>query len=268
MEKDIKLIVSDMDGTLLQPGGVLDQRFFDLYEKMKERKIVFCAASGRQYYNLISIFDKIKDEIYFIAENGTLVRFKEQELLVSDIEKRFLGQIIDEVRAIERAYPVLCGKRSAYIERRDNPDFEEFAAQGAKYYNRCEVVDDLKMIVDDEILKVAVFDFVGSTENCWKYLEHFNDQLKVVISGPFWLDISAKIANKGVGLELVQKRLGVSADQTMIFGDQMNDYEMMTLGKYSYAVENAVDQVKAVANFRAKANTQNGVIEVLEQLLG
>lgn len=256
-----------MDGTLLSGDGKLDPSFFDLHKKMDQQGITFVAASGRQYYNLLKMFDSIKDKTYFIAENGTFVVYREEELLVVDIEKRYIDQIIDEIRMIDGAYPVLCGKKSGYIENFNNPDFESFEQWARKYYERCEVVKDLKSIVEDQFLKVAIYDFNGSSINCGPKLEHFNDNLKVVVSGQNWLDISHKEANKGVALELIQSRLGVSQNQTMVFGDQMNDAEMMQRGFYSFAVANAVEGVKAVSNFSAESNIDGGVIKVLQQYL-
>lgn len=268
MKKTIKMIVSDMDGTLLSPEGKLDPLFFQLHKKMEQKGIIFVAASGRQFYNLNNVFAPIRDKIYFIAENGNYVRYLDQELMVVDIPSDRLDHIIDQIRTIDRAYPVLCGKDSAYIEKRSNPDFEAFASEGGKYYDRCEVVQDLKEVIQrDRILKVAIYDFLGSSTNCGPMLEHFNDTLKVVISGKSWCDISHQDANKGVALDFVQRRLGIKANETIAFGDQMNDAQMLEHAYYSYAVENAVDGIKSIARFKSLSNRDNGVMKILEDLL-
>ena len=64
---DIRLIACDMDGTLL------DDQFWPLFDQLQERGIVFCPASGRQYYSLLEQFKPIADEVIFVAENGTYV---------------------------------------------------------------------------------------------------------------------------------------------------------------------------------------------------
>ena len=61
----IKLIASDMDGTLLNENNEINDEFFDIFNKLKERDIIFAAASGRQYYNLLKRFEKIKDDMMF-----------------------------------------------------------------------------------------------------------------------------------------------------------------------------------------------------------
>lgn len=136
MEKQsIKLIASDMDGTLLDSAGRLHPEFFSVFENLKEKDVVFVAASGRQYYNLLKLFNRIKDDIIFIAENGTYVISKSQELLVVNIPSEEVHEVVREVRKIKGAYPVLCGKNKAYIEDEDI----EFVRQARTYYERCEI---------------------------------------------------------------------------------------------------------------------------------
>ena len=67
----IKLIASDIDGTLVENStAVLHPEMFDLIRKLKEKGILFCAASGRQYQSIANMFEPVKDDIIFLAENG------------------------------------------------------------------------------------------------------------------------------------------------------------------------------------------------------
>ena len=70
----IKLVVSDMDGTLLNSKGKVSNRFFELFKELQKRNITFCAASGRQHNSIVSKLDAIKNEIYVIAENGGIAK--------------------------------------------------------------------------------------------------------------------------------------------------------------------------------------------------
>ena len=100
-KKPIKLIVSDMDGTLLDSNGILNPEFFTVFKDLSSEDIMFVAASGRQYYNLLKLFSSIKDKIIFIAENGTYVLFNSQELLIVDVPAEKAREVIREVRKIE-----------------------------------------------------------------------------------------------------------------------------------------------------------------------
>ncbi|MGL4910126.1 MAG: HAD family hydrolase, partial [Cetobacterium sp.] len=71
----------------------------------------------------------------------------------------------------------------------------------------------------------------------------------------------------GIALEALQKSLGVVYEETMIFGDYLNDYEMLKKGKYSFAMENAHEEVKKISNFIAKSNNDNGVLQELKKII-
>lgn len=66
----IKMVVSDMDGTLLNSNHQVSEQFFELFKELQSRDITFVAASGRQYNSIIDKLAPIKDEIIVIAENG------------------------------------------------------------------------------------------------------------------------------------------------------------------------------------------------------
>ena len=81
------------------------------------------------------------------------------------------------------------------------------------------------------------------------------------------MDISRKGANKGAALELIQRKLGISSEETMVFGDQMNDASMIRQARFSYAIANAVPEIRSMAAFEAPSNEENGVMQVLGKML-
>ena len=133
----IKLIVSDMDGTLLDGEGCLNDEFFSLFKELRERNIKFAAASGRQYYQLYNLFEPISDELLYIAENGTLVVYKGEELYANSIDKSIVFSFVEDALKIEDIYIVLCGKKSAYINTKD----EFFLKETMKYYHNYQIVE-------------------------------------------------------------------------------------------------------------------------------
>lgn len=259
----IKFIAADMDGTLLDEQGNLDPSFFDLYKEMKESGILFAAASGRQYYSLINTFAPIKDEMMFIAENGTFVMHQGQELYSCTLSHDDIEHIVHVIREIDHAHIVLCGKNSAYIETNSPQAIEEIN----KYYHRCRSVADL-LEIEDEFIKVAILHFDGTAENIFPIVNvHFGEQHKVVVSGQIWLDIMHADASKGAAIERLQQELNFTYHETMAFGDYFNDLEMLEASYHSYAVENAQDGVKAVARYIAPSNQEKGVFKVIRQYL-
>ncbi|WP_114785329.1 Cof-type HAD-IIB family hydrolase [Vibrio tetraodonis] len=260
---DIKFIASDMDGTLLDENGQLNPEFFAVFEQLEQKNIRFAAASGRQYYSLRDTFEPIKDRMIFIAENGTLVMHQDKELYCCTIANESIKAIISQTREIADAHIVLCGKRSAYIETQDPQALEEIS----HYYHRCQTVNDL-LSVEDEFIKVAICHFNGTQEHVFpKMNTQFGHSHQVVVSAKIWLDVMNIDASKGAAIKHLQKTLGFNHQQTMSFGDYLNDLEMLEESYYSYAMDNAHETIKKTAKFRAPSNHEDGVIKVLKQLI-
>ena len=260
---DIRLIATDMDGTLLNSKHELNESFFPVFRKLKDNGIIFVAASGRQYYNLEKKLEAVKDEVIFAAENGSYVVFQDQEIHIQAIDKDIVRELIVTSKNIPNTYAIICGKKKAYVES-DEPEFIDHLKL---YFERYEVVEDLMKVDDDQFLKFTLCDLAGSEKNSYPHYKHLEETLQVKISGPIWLDISHKQANKGRAMEVLQEKFGVSIEQTMAFGDYLNDVELLQKAHYSYAMANAHPEVKKVARFIAKSNDENGVVEVLSELL-
>ena len=182
----IKFIATDMDGTLLNSNNEIHADFYPMFQSLKEKDIIFAAASGRQYYNLLERFKDIKDDMMFIAENGTFVVYKGKELIVNSLEKNIAKELIEIGRTIPNSYVILCGKNSAYIESHD----ERLIKQTAKYYERYKIVEDLTSI--DDILKVTICDFNGSENNSNNYFDEYRDKVQITVL-EIWLDMLLKV---------------------------------------------------------------------------
>lgn len=257
----IKLVITDMDGTLLNDKKEVPTEIYDLILKLKERGVTFAAASGRQYFNLIDSFEPIKEEIYYIAENGAYILKGSEELSISELPKPLIEKLLDVADKIPEVYPILCGKGKAYV----TSDEERVITQVRKYYTRYEVIDDLHK-VDSEIFKIAFLDFINSEKNVYPHYQDFTDQLQISVSAQEWMDIMVKGVNKGEAVKKLQQLLGVKKSETMIFGDFLNDYEMMQEGEYSYAMANAHPMLKEVCNYECPSNNDNGVVETIKKV--
>lgn len=259
----VKLVVSDMDGTLLNSQGEVSPRFFSQFEALKKHKIHFVAASGRQYQSILHKLDRIKDEISIIAENGGFMQHDQVSEVLLQLSKENVQKCVEKLRTVDGSYIVLCGKKAAYIETND----QEFISKFSEYYKSYEIVEDLTKVEDDEFLKIAVYHFESSEAYILPEIKDITQTLQVTVSGQNWLDISHKDANKGYALTMLQNKLNVKADETLVFGDYNNDLQMLELGYFSYAMANAHPDVKKIARFETKSNAEEGVETVLEQLI-
>ncbi|PQJ15488.1 HAD family hydrolase [Aureicoccus marinus] len=258
----IKMVVTDMDGTLLNSNHQVSDRFFELFSELNQKGIQFVAASGRQYGSMLSKLHSIQKDLIIIAENGAYVRQQEDELLLTPIGQENIHKILDQTLPLSGANPVLCSKTNAYVQSDDT----HFINLLKEYYSGYELVPSAYEVTD-EILKVAVHHFEDSEKHIYPAVEQFEPGMKVKVSGNHWVDISHPDANKGYALDFVIRKMGIQREELLIFGDYNNDLEMLEMAHYSYAMANAHPNVKKVANFGTLSNDEQGVEKVLESLL-
>lgn len=263
---DLKLIAVDMDGTLLDGEGHVPENLWPLLERLTERGILFVPSSGRQLATLRRIFEGHEADMVFIAENGAYVVHGDEEISSDAMDPAFAETVIRRVRDLVAAGSdlglVVCGKRSAYIERTG----DAFRTEADRYYAALEETDDL-LAVDDQILKLAIFDFDEAAATA-PALDDWTATHQVVVSGHHWIDVMNQGVNKGVALERLQAAAGVTRAQSAAFGDYLNDLELLEAADLSFAMANAHPDLLARARYRAPANTENGVIATVERLLG
>ncbi|WP_349352934.1 HAD family hydrolase [Flagellimonas sp. MMG031] len=258
----IKMVVTDMDGTLLNSKHEVSPRFFEIYQELKKKNIAFVAASGRQYHSMVDKLDSIKNEILVIAENGALIRKQEQTLLTTPINLSEVHRILDTVRPLQNVHPVLCCQNNAFV----GGDSNEFLEMLREYYSEFEIVTDQKT-VNEEVLKIAIYHFESSEKHIYPHVKHLEGDLKVKVSGANWVDVSNKNAHKGYALQKVMDEYQITSHELMVFGDYNNDLEMLELSDYSFAMANAHPNVLKTAKYTTHSNDDFGVERILEKLI-
>lgn len=256
----VKLIASDLDGTLLQNGAHdVNPIVFDQIRTLKEHGIMFAAASGRQYLNLRRLFTPVQDDIAYIAENGSLCIYNEETISKGIIEQDLAYRILDEVAKYPQYSCIISGERVCYSTSK-NPKFYNHMVNVIQ--NNMKFIDDPRTEIPEPILKIAVCDYSG-TDACEKHLkEMFSSDIKVVTSGNLWVDFICPTANKGSALKDLIDHLHIEAKDCVVFGDQYNDVEMLQTAGTSYAMANAAPGIDKYAT-----NVTDSVEKILQQII-
>lgn len=259
----IKLVISDMDGSLLHNDKRLPKDYPKLVEELSEKGVIMGIASGRQYANLFQCFPQVADKMLFISDNGGLIAMGEEILYCEEFLKEQVCELLRIAEGIADVTVVLCGRNSAYLL----PCSQEVEEQIKKYYALYQFVDDLTM-VDDQILKLAFLDLSkeGSQGNVYTYYRTLSDRYQVVVSAKEWMDICLPSTSKGNAILKIQQLYDIKSDETMVFGDYLNDLSMMEVAEYSYAMANAHPELKKAAHFQCLSNEEEGVIETIKKM--
>ena len=274
---DLRLAAIDMDGTLLDDEKNFPPGMDELLALMDERGVTFAPASGRQVWTLIDMFPS-RPGMTVIGENGGIVMRDGVEVSSSPLDAPTMREAVRLVReattgegAIDGGL-VMCGKKFAYVERLD----DEYVAGVVPYYHRTQRVEDQMAVIDaiesgesdDAIVKLAVYTPGPVAPLAEATLAHFARTHQYAISGANWADLQIRGVDKGSAVRDLQRFLGVTREQTAVFGDAGNDLSMMSEGDLSFAMANASADVVAAARFVAPSNNEAGVAQVLRSLLG
>jgi hypothetical protein len=258
----IKLIASDIDGTLVNSQKQLPPDFEQTINRLSEKGIAFAVSSGRSLIALKEQFGKYFNDISIVCDNGAVILDKGKVLSKSVIPTEKIHKIID-ICEENGMLPILCNPENTFIAS----DNAALIKEVSLYYKNMTVLGSLHDIAE-EITKIAIYQEAGIENNGLKILQReFGGDFTVVLSGYYWADVMNANISKGKGIEILQQRLGASYESTMAFGDYLNDIEMLECAYYSYAMENAHLSVKTAANFQTGSNEDFCVTKEINKLI-
>lgn len=256
----IKLVVSDVDGTLLRSGECeLPKETLEVIRALKEKGVLFAAASGRPYVDLKHLFAEVADDIAFIASDGAFISYKSQVIAKFPIEKETGFDLMREIYMETEAEVALYGAYMSYII----PKKESFAS-----YFRSTVRGHMQTVscmrgVEEEYLKIGIYHEADVEKHAGAIASYWNNRLHRVYSSKNWLEYTAAGVHKGTGLDKLLKTFDIAPEEVLAFGDNQNDAEMLALAGCSYAMSQAPEEIKKLCGYE----TQNPVETVRKLVL-
>lgn len=259
----IKLVASDMDGTLLDEGSQVPPETFDLIKRLDEVGIRFAVSSGRRLDTLREFLAPVDGCIDFVASNGAQVmvagKLVDREVFSYMALKR-LKKVVD---AFDCLHMALFDRSRSYLL--ESPDHYELEAD--KDLRQATQVADVPD-PDTSIVKASVYcDTPGNVMDMAYVLEReLGDAFVFAPSGRSWIDVMQKGVSKATGLRQVLAHHGIRPDQVMAFGDSMNDYELLTSVGHPIAMGNGRYAVKQIAERVIGTNAEHAVQRELRRL--
>ena len=269
----IKLIATDMDGTILDSQGLLDlPRLEKILDRLEEKGIRFVIATGNEIHRVRQLLGHLTDRVVLIVANGAKI-FENNQLIQVEtwdnelVEKAltfFKGQECQNqfvITSMNGGF-VKEGTIFTQLDKFMTPEMIEL------FYQRMNFVEELHPELFGGVLKMSLVvgeDRMDQVQEDFNQV--FNGYVQAVSSGYGCLDIIQDGIHKAWALQELLKRWNIKSEEIMAFGDSENDVEMLELAGIAYAMENADEKSKAVATDIAPANSQGGVYQVLEAWL-
>ncbi|WP_046173574.1 HAD family hydrolase [Domibacillus indicus] len=261
----IKLVLTDMDGTFLNNSGDFNRELYKNVKKvMKEKGVAFAPVTGKQCERVEELFGEDAEDLWILGDSATRIKHNGEFVYESLLSNKLGLEIIQLLEEISLDHTIIACTRNGAVTK-DHLSPEE-AAIVRRSYAQVRQVSDFNEITDD-FVKITIHDPALKCFETREKLSRFFDSAYIVASEAAWIDIANANVHKGTTVEYLQRLLNVTPEETMAFGDGYNDLELMVRATYSFAVRNAVQELKDVANFITRSNEEDAVMKTIIQLL-
>lgn len=256
----MKLIISDLDGTLLNNESKVTEKSKEVLRKIKERGYEIAIATGRSYNSARKIRADIGIEMYMICNNGANIYNKDGSLLKTNFIPVNLVKdtikILEEHKINYNAFNNL----EVYLPKYSKMHHEIKKEYKVIYVEDLEALPEIEKILIIEEDEKKLFSVRDLMTKC------FSEVLEIVISSESCLDLNMKDCSKKMGVEVISKELGIDVKNIMAFGDSGNDYKMLKLVGYPVAMKGSYMATRDfIKHITYLTNDENGVADYLEK---
>jgi len=268
--RKIKLVVSDVDGTLTNSYDYLGKKTIEYVSKLKEKGVFFTFATQRMHSSIIEIAKQLNVEIPIITVNGALIQdLKGNVLYKSVINPDYVRNAIFFADRYFVRIALCCTNEIVYTE--NNSVLSDFMRRIGTNY---KLVHSYEPYVND-VLEIIM---MGNDKNVIKYIQRkLNFPFKFYVSAKYFrgsssqgiynLEIKKSRINKKTAIKRLTKHLKLKKSQVAVIGDWYNDRELFEFGGTNIALKNSVAELKNLAHYVVdKDSEEDGVGEFLEIL--
>ena len=284
----IKLIASDMDGTLLNHNHKIPKENVKLINFAKNQGIEFVVATGRAYYEALPALNEENINCDVISFNGGIVYDKNGNIIsITPMLPKDLYYTIEILKSFDISYQLYTKNTiytksietdiNAYIDLiRSNgydPDVEHLRAEAQQKLDVGYIteVENIELYLNEKenppIKIIAISNDISKLENAAKLLSE-NTSISVTSSGANNIEIMHKNATKGEALKEIAKIYGINLENAVAIGDNLNDQAMLDIVGYSIAMKNGNTMLKEQAKYvTEKTNSEGGVADTIFKLI-
>lgn len=262
----VKLIVCDIDDTLIHKELHLSPRMIDVIRRVREKGVQFTLATGRMPYRAEVFAGEAKLDIPFIANNGTILYDRGSMVYCRLIDAGQLKGVLHKYMAENPEFTVIFSYpdrerplvRTRWIEDRLH-----------RYRGYDETLGDTDEVWNQRVHKVYVLDDSrsGLIGRLSKELEVMDGEFGFFQYGEYSIEIVAKGCTKASGLSSLLEYLKIPASEVMAIGDHVNDIEVIRMAGIGVAVANADPKLKAEADYITDGEMAAGVEEAIDRFV-
>ena len=283
----IKLIASDMDGTLLNNEHDIDKETLEAIKKAEELGIIFAISTGRDYNSVKEVLDKNKIKAQSIVSNGAEYRDEEGNILgVINIEKESARKIIDTLNKNNFSARIFTDKgiftpstreaafqevvfRTMSMNKNLTEEEARKISEKLSFFTALKYIEDMEKFFEEEIEVRKFVAFHKDLELIDRMKKEIGQIDQISVTSSFFdnIEVTNINAQKGIILKEVAEELGIKREEVMILGDSFNDYSMFDIFEETVAMKNAIPEIKALAKYITDSNDNLGVAKAINHVI-
>ena len=260
----IKMVVTDIDGTIYSPQIGITDEVKKCIQKLVNKGIHFAIATGRSFESTKCVADEIGVKCPLICYQGGLINTYEGETIeVKYLDEIPAREIVKELRA-RNIHMNTYIDDVLYVED-DNDIIKEYVGDKNVHYFKIDSFDELDFT---RLNKILVIDHnTELIEKLIKELQLKYPQLYVVKSQPIFCEIANKKATKGNAIKFLAEKYGFTENEVLAIGDQNNDIEMVVTAGVGVAMGNGTEDIKAKADYITDTVLNNGFVKAIDKFV-
>ncbi len=261
----IKLLITDIDGTVLNEKCEYTPKLKNLFQEITKKGVKVVLATGRMFMGADPVREELGLNTPVVCYQGAMIREKDNILYEKSVSSDIVKEIIKISR--EKNFHLNLYNNDKLIVEDDNKLFMKDYTNGRHTtYTVVNSFDEVKLGVVSKLLAI-VYDERELLNLRDEMQERFKNKLAVVRSHKYYLEFTDKNATKGSALNFLKEYWGIKKEEVMASGDQDNDFEMLKNAGIKIAMGNASEKLKSIADYVCPPINEDGLSNAIERYI-
>ncbi len=264
MKKKYKMLVSDIDGTILGSSNEITPEVKNAIIEANKKGLKIVIATGRMHNATTYITQELKLSTPVISYQGAIIRDNQKLYQCISIEKKLAYEIINRLRKYEEHINVYT-ENDLYVENVSDRLLNYAEVRHINY----KKVDRFEDIYDKEILKIITITNTPEKNNQIKdeMSKIYGNTLNIVKSTDIYCEFVNKYADKSYALKYLSNLWNIPIEEVIAVGDQENDICMIKAAGFGVAMANGCEKIKQEADYICPSVEENGVAKLIEEYM-
>ncbi|MBR1753577.1 HAD family phosphatase [bacterium] len=259
----IKLVATDIDGTILKSDFTFNKEVIDCIKTLSEKGVKVVLISGRMNESTIPIHNQLALDTPIGSYQGALVKLGKETLYERCLDKKIARDVINWAKN-ENIHVNLYMDDVLYAEIDDDTIRRYTNERNVRFV--CKNFDDLEL---NNVNKLLLIDFNNQERVTFAkdYLVNKYPDLHICKSTNYFCEVCNGEASKGDAVKFLQEYYGLKKDEILAIGDHNNDIPLLLAGGIKVAMGNGTPEIKAVADYVTGTVLENGFVQAMEKFV-